>query len=715
MDKTVPDSLAILQPLHLGRGKVEKTLKNRVIMPAHSYNLNNDDGSPDVDRLTAYVAARILGGVAMVVLGETYVPDPIFGDEQTWGAARISEKSLVAYGKIVRIAHENDCLIVDQLCHTGGQFGAEVDGGVGNEAYAPSAVSHASFGAVPRAMTSAEVRAVVAYYANAAALAKRAGLDGVEIKADQGKLPHQFLSPLFNRRDDEYGPHGPNGRFKFMQDVLVAVRQAIGDEILLGIRLPCDTGELGDLDFAQCRDNILKCVQTGLLDYVSVNGATNSTPRGYLVSHGDDTVVKNVFADPSRSIRAEVRKISDIPVFLATRIVTPADAEAVIQSQAADVVAMARANIADPEFVKKIWGGQESRIRECIGCSQSCVGNTWEGRTIACIYNPEAGHETKVPSSATGWPATALASLAMPTPIENLGFRNRIISPHYVVIGGGPAGLEATRTALQAGARVTLFDGSEQLGGSVRNWAQMDSRRTYQKIYEWLLGEIDFYATSSNLQVHSGHTARAIDILSCQSDYIFVATGGLPSRQDNDLPNAVHASQLRFAELGAVIKPKSRVIIAAESWLQGGLHIAYELAKLGHHVVVTSSGEFSRGMDFVTHTSIMGRLRAFDRVSVHSHSTVRPSYVKQAWQIEDLLNGAQTVVDAELVIRCDGIVPNNALSVELARLGLTHNLVGDARKFGGIELAIREARAQIYRTLEVEKQLEQNPRSLNVH
>ena len=633
--------LPILQPLQLGRGNAKKILKNRVIMPAHSYNLNNGDGSPDVDRLTAYVAARIYGGVAMVVLGETYVPDPIFVDEKTWGASRISEKSLEAYRKIVRIAHENKCLIVDQICHTGGQVGAEVEGDVGSEAYAPSAVSHPSFGAVPRAMTSAEVRTVVAYYANAAVLAKRAGLDGVEIKADHGKLPHQFLSPLFNRRDDEYGPNGPHGRFKFIRDVLSAVRQAIGEEMLLGIRLPCDTGEAGDLDFDQCRENILKCVQTGQLDYVSVNGATNSTPRGYLVSHGDETVVKNVFADPARTIRAEVRKISDIPVFLATRIVTPADAEAVIQSEAADVVAMARANIADPDFVKKIQDGQASRIRECIGCSQSCVGNTWEGRTIACVYNPEAGRETEVSTASTGWPDSALDSLNVPIPIENLSFRNRSITPHYVIVGGGPAGLEATRTALQAVARVTLFDGSEQLGGSVRNWACMDSRRTYQKIYEWLLNEIHFYATPKTLQVHQGRLAQAIDIISSDADYIFVATGGLPSHHYNDLPNVIHASQLRFSELESGIRPRSRVIIAAESWLQGGLHIAYELAKLGHQVLLTSSGEFSRGLDFVTHTSIMGRLRALDSVSFRSHSAVRPSFEKQVWLVDDFLNGSQ--------------------------------------------------------------------------
>lgn len=467
---------ALTEPLQLGR----YTLRNRIVVTAHATHNIDTEHLPNDDDV-AYFAERARGGAAMVSMGTTAVhpssPTP-YGIYHNF-----DDRIIDRYVKLSDAVHEHGAIIVPQLGHMGGR----TDGGDGG-VWAPSGVSHHLLGSVPREMSRRQVDEIVDAFAQAAARAVRGGMDGVEIAVGHGQLINLFLSPLTNRRDDEYGGNDEN-RFRFCQRVLEAVREQIGGALLM-VRVNGSDETEGSLDVDAWLDIDQRIDELGIVDGMNVSANFNGSVIPTMA------VRRGCYLPYARAARARV----GIPVGAVGRITDPAMAAMAIEDGDADFVGMTRAHIADPHLVTKVLEGREDQIRPCIGCIQMCQGELGRHRNVKCVYNPVTGHERFLREVET-------------TAAET--------SRRVVVIGGGPAGLETARVSALRGHDVTLFDERPETGGTVRVAARTEERDGLVDAVDWLGNEVQRLGVDLRLR----RTAEAKDIMALDPDVVVLATG----------------------------------------------------------------------------------------------------------------------------------------------------------------------------------------------
>lgn len=406
----------LFEPIQVG----PITIKNRVVRSAHGTLLT---GEP----LIAYHEARAAGGVGMSTLEATGVhrnaPSalPLYSDDCIPFYRAISER-MKPY----------DMKLLQQIYHPG----AATRPRKAATQWSASAIPNPMIGGIPHEMTHAQIAEVVRCFADAARRCREGGLDGVDVHASSGYLIEQFLSPANNVRTDEYGGSLEN-RMRFLMEILGAIRAEVGYDYCVGIRLPNEEYIPGGLT-PQDNAEIARIVEP-LVDYVSLH--MGSYWRFHkLLSTMDDPLGHEVAA--SEVITRQITK----PTIVVGRIMTLDHASHIVASGAADMVSMVRALIADPELVNKARRGEEDRIRPCIGSSIGCVGQLMATGKLSCVVNVAAATETTVPFEPAG----------------------RSDRPRKVlVVGGGPAGLEAARTAALRGHTVELHEMTRHLGGQV--------------------------------------------------------------------------------------------------------------------------------------------------------------------------------------------------------------------------------------------------------
>jgi NADPH-dependent 2,4-dienoyl-CoA reductase/sulfur reductase-like enzyme len=343
---------------------------------------------------------------------------------------------------------------------------------------------------VPHAMSRAEIALMVEAYAKAAARVRAGGLDGVEILAAFGYLPVAFLSPLANKRSDDYGGSLAN-RLRFALEVIEAVRAAAGPELIVGLRLPGEERVEGGLALADMQEIAQRLAGTGRIDYLNVIAGTNMD-RIQRWEHWPPTPAPHgLFVDLAAAIKARVA----LPVFVTGRITDPRQAEAVLREGKADMVGMTRAHIADPELVAKLKAGRLADIRPCVGANV-CIATT--GKGLRCLHNPEVGREL-------AW--------GPPTPAEQ--------PKRVAVIGGGPAGMEAARVAALRGHRVTLYEREAALGGQLRTWAKAPRTAEFGKSLAWFEGQLE----RLQVRIERGRALTPDDLARLHVDAIVLATG----------------------------------------------------------------------------------------------------------------------------------------------------------------------------------------------
>ncbi|MGI9030873.1 MAG: FAD-dependent oxidoreductase [Ilumatobacteraceae bacterium] len=353
-------------------------------------------------------------------------------------------------------------------------------------------------------MTRSTIGEMVEAFAAAARRCRDGGLDGVDLHASSGYLIEQFLSPANNVRTDDYGGSLEN-RMRFLKEILAAIRAAVGDDFCVGIRLPNEEyipGGLTPDDVAE----IARIVEPHV-DYVSLH--MGSYWRFHkLLSTMDDPVGNEMPANEA------ITRAVDKPTIVVGRIMTLDHAEHIVASGAADMVSMVRALIADPQLVSKARRGEDHLIRPCIGSSFGCVGNLMATGTLSCVVNVAAAQETTIPFEPPG-----------PAPV-----RKRVL-----VVGGGPAGLEAARTAALRGHEVHLHEATRRLGGQVAIAASAPHRSDIGAITEWLSGEVERLGVTIRL--------RSIvdpDVVGeVAPDELIVATGSAPRRDGFQLSTPV--------------------------------------------------------------------------------------------------------------------------------------------------------------------------------
>jgi 2,4-dienoyl-CoA reductase (NADPH2) len=475
----------LFSPISLGPVR----LAHRAVIPGHSMWLG-ENGAID-DRYRAYLVARARGGAALVGIESAPIhPTSVMSDRQIrlWedavvpGLKRTADDVHAAGGKV--------SIILWHGGHNISHFGGRVP-------LAPSPIPSPVSGDIPKAMTEDDIEEILAAYVSAARRCAEAGIDAIEVQTASDYLLGSFLSPKLNRRTDRFGGSLEN-RARFPVMVLEAVRKVVGPSFGVGVRtciehiIPSDPGGYGP-DESLAAMKYLN--ERGLVDWVSLmTGA-----------HWDFAEMISPMNFPRAQIAeqaAAFKKHLTVPIIVAGRIRTPQEAEAIIAKSQADVVAMARTFIAEPDWGVKAKRGDVDRIRPCMSCNQGCLGLVHRGQAGGCVINAAAGREAEVPAP------------------------ERAANPLRVaVVGAGPSGLECARVAAERGHAVTLYEARDTLGGAMRLAAEAPHRQEMKLPLAWWERELRHLGVSIKLNT------RIIDPLALGADKVVWAAGAAPSPQ----------------------------------------------------------------------------------------------------------------------------------------------------------------------------------------
>ena len=391
----------LLSPIDIG----SITLRNRVLVTAHVPGV--EAGGLVNDDYIAYQRAKARGGAALQITGSTAVHRT-----GAVGAGRGlnsgHDEIIDGYGRLADAIHAEGGRFLVQLGHAGANV-ADTD--AGRPLLAPSPIMSRLSRETPKEIAIGEIDELVEAHSSAATRVRKGGLDGVEILSAFGYLPAAFLSPYSNTRTDEYG--GPlENRMRFILRIIEGVRNALGRDRILGLRLPGDEQVEGGLTVGDLQDISARLALTGLIDYLNVIVGTNYDRDGRMDHWPQTPAPHGLFVPLAAGIKSKV----SIPVFTTGRITDPHMAEAIISRGDADMVGMTRAQISDPDLVTKLREGRPGDIRPCVGANL-CIGQAMAGKPIRCLHNPLTGRER-------AW------GDALPTDAPK----------HVAVIGGGPAG-----------------------------------------------------------------------------------------------------------------------------------------------------------------------------------------------------------------------------------------------------------------------------------
>lgn len=541
----------LLSPIEI-RGK---RVKNRICVPAHATAFN-PTGYPS-DQFIAYNAWKAKNGVGLLITMGSSSVHPTSPNSDWGGIHNWTDDVIPYFRKMAEAVKPHGAVLMAQISHRGRRGNHDVNW---LPLYAPSDVPEPLHKDIPHEIQEDEIPWLVDAYAAAARRLKQGGFDGVEISAAHGHLIDQFWSPISNRRTDRFGGSLEN-RMRFGMMVIDAVREAVGEDFIVGIRITGDELIEGGLTHDDMLEIALRLAATGKIDLFNVIGSIGATQANEAMTVPSMNYPLGVYVPYAASIKAHLNEAGyQIPVIAVGRIVDPRQAEGILAEGQADFVAMNRAIIADPELPKKVMEGRLDDIRTCMGANEGCIGRLYVGKPITCVQNPVIGRETE---------------LAEWQPAER---KKRV-----VVVGGGPGGLEAARMARLRGHEVILLERTGQLGGNVLLAARTPNRESYASSVAWLERQVGKLGVDVRLETEG----TVEGVLALEPDAVVIATGSEPRRLEipgADLEHVVLARQV-LLERASVGK---RVLLVDENHHQEGLGVAEFLADRGHEVTVIS-------------------------------------------------------------------------------------------------------------------------------
>jgi 2,4-dienoyl-CoA reductase-like NADH-dependent reductase (Old Yellow Enzyme family)/thioredoxin reductase len=691
---------SLLSPGSIGRMQ----LRNRMVVAAMGVSLAEEDGTCG-DRLIAYHTEQAKGGVALIVMGVTGVAWPV-GAVMPNQCAISEDRFLPGLRRLTDAVHEHGAKIAAQLHHGGlvaayaAQWGhplwaPAIPGpfkGDFAEAFLPEEMAAFAGTAVPavKVLTVEDIEVVIGQFAEAAARAQRAGFDGVEIHAAHGYLLSSFLSPVTNQRTDGYGGTLQN-RARLTLEVVAAVRKAVGPDFPVWCKL--DSREVGKEHGIRlgdaCRAAVL--LEKAGVDAIAVS-AYHDVGQGKLHSESNIPHQPEFNIPAAEAIKAGVR----VPIIASGRI-GPDSAAAKIAAGAFDFLALGRKILADPDLPRKLAQRQVDDIRPCIYC-YTCVSAAYVREQIRCAVNPETGYE----------------HLRQP--------RQPVASQRVIIVGGGPAGMEAARRLAAVGHEVILLEKGDALGGTLRFAAIAYAAN--EPLLSWLCGQI----LRSDVDVRLKTQATVELLQSLRPDIVIVATGAVreaPPIPGVGLDHVFTGDELRALMLGEsseILRRKSgfatRVAAqlgaatgvsanldfirnATRRWMPfgkrivliGGELVGLELAEFlcerGRAVEVVEEGlQMGRGLTLVRRMRLLPELREH---GVVLHANARDICISPDAVTFTDREGASRSVPADHVIVAKGARGDSTLAEQIRSAGCRVRVIGDAGGVGYIEGAMRSA------------------------
>ena len=634
----------LFQPLQLRH----RRLDNRIVFGAHTANMS-DLGLPS-ERHLGYYRERALGGAAMIVVEPMPVhPTAVL----TRGNFRNRDDGVIPhFRRLTDAVHEHGTTVLQQLYHVGQHGDSDLSfmphwGPSGLQSYHDSDGSHA--------MREDEILEIIDCFTAAAKRCQAAGFDGVDLFAAYHSLLDQFWTPWSNRRDDRWGGSLEN-RCRLSATIVNSIRDACGEDFIIGM----STGYADNTPFVMTLEDFQEVIayhdEQANLDYVSC-GSGNYVDV-------DRIMPTFVYGEKQGVPLAAALKqvVKHAKVTAESHIRTPENADYTIASGDSDLVSIVRGQIADPHWVNKTRAGRHDDIRGCISCNQMCWGRRSRDYWISCLVNPSAGREFE-------WGGDRFSRTDTPKKV--------------LVVGGGPAGMEAARVAAERGHSVTLAEALGDLGGQFRLAGLAPRRGQITELMGWYLRQFE----QLGVEVRYFTPMDAADILEFGADEIVLATGSMPDglARQRWLPEAeslpglehgkVYACEEVFrdqAELGA------NVIVLDEGGNWRGTGTAWYLADRGHEVtIVTPDAMIGKEL---TRTGADFKIRA--ALQQHGARFMLESVIAQ-WhgdraEVRSLLDGSVTEITASAIVTATTNTVFNDTELALAETGVSFHVIGDA-------------------------------------
>jgi 2,4-dienoyl-CoA reductase-like NADH-dependent reductase (Old Yellow Enzyme family) len=535
---------ALLQPYRLKH----LVFRNRLMSTAHE-PAYTEDGMPK-ERYRLYHAEKAKGGIALTMIGGSSVVAP--DSPQAFGNILLYKDEVVRWLKeLADDVHAHGAAVMIQVTHLGRRTSWSKADWL--PVVAPSNVREPAHRTFPKIMEDWDIARVIEAYVDSAERVKAAGLDGLELEC-YGHLIDQFWSPATNKREDAYGGSLDN-RMRFGLEVLSAVRRRVGQDLIVGVRMVCDEDWDRGLSREEGVSIARRLAASGLIDFINVIRGHIDTEEA--LSH----VIPGMGSRsaPHLDFSGEVKAATRMPTFHAARIQDVATARHAIESGKLDMVGMTRAHLADPHIARKVAEGREHQIRPCVGMGY-CIDSIYSGEAV-CVHNPATGREATIPHVIA----------------KSAGPKRKV-----VVVGAGPAGLEAARVAGERGHEVVVFEAGAQAGGQVRVAAGLRRRREIMGIVEWRLAE----CVRLGVEIRCNAYAEAVDVMAEDPDVVVVATGGVPNLSFLDAGDAFATSSWDI--LTGAAKPAASVLLYDDNGAHPGMTAAEFIAGAGSELEVVT-------------------------------------------------------------------------------------------------------------------------------
>lgn len=613
----------LLQPFQLKH----LTLRNRIMSTSHAPSFQ--EGGHPKERYRLYHEEKAKGEIGLTMIGGStnIAPD----SPSVFGQLYAGDDTIIPWFKeLTDGVRSHGAAIMCQITHMGRR--TAWDDGNWLPVIGPSGTRERAHRSFPKAMEPEDINRVISNFVDAALRCQKGGFDGIELLS-HSHLLGQFLSPLVNKREDDYGGCLKN-RMRLLLQVVDAVRGAVGTEFIVGMRITGDELTQGGLEADECVEVAQKLNDTGAIDFLNVLAGAPYDDlglAGWVAPMGMPSA-------PHLTVAGRIRGEVDIPIFHAGGVSDIATARHAISAGLVDLIGMTRAHIADPYLVHKLAGDNEERIRPCVGLGY-CVDRVNQGKDAICGHNAASGREATLPHVLKVAPE----------------------KKKVFVVGGGPAGMEAARVCAERGHQVVLFEATERLGGQINLAAKGSTRRQIWGVADWLINEIE----TLNVDLRLNSYVEAEDIKAENPDFVIIASGGWP-----DAPQ-IPGGELAVSSwnvLGGETRPAGDVLLFDEVGDQAAGVCADYMARIGCTVKLYTPDRAIAHDLGPTNSAVVLRDLAAQNVSFecfYELSSIEPEGNRKKAMLRHVLTNKKIDCIVDHVVVEHGVLPSDDLYYDL--------------------------------------------------